>query len=72
MSKPLIFNAQVYDVRVKRNGGRLQLDFGNDSIAVVQEIAAIAMTKDCNFTFAVVQLPTDLETGIPDHEPVDF
>lgn len=53
---PMIFNAQVYDIRVKRNGGRLQLDFGVDAIPVIQEIMATTALRDMNFQIAIVQV----------------
>lgn len=68
--KPMIFNATLYDVRVKRNGGRLQLDFGLDALSVIQELVEVGAMKDQNFQFAVVQVDPD---GITEPEdPVDF
>lgn len=47
--KPMAFVAQVYDVRLKRNGGRLQLDFGVDAMEVMAEVAKLASVRDMNF-----------------------
>lgn len=52
----MIFNAQVYDIRIKRNGGRLQLDFGTDAIPVMMEIGAMSALKDQNFQIAIMQV----------------
>ncbi len=55
--KPVIFNAQLYDTRIKRNGGRIQFDFGIDAVEAVNEIARIATLKDMNFQVAIVYVP---------------
>ena len=64
--KPMIFNAQLYDIRVKRNGGRIQFDFGLDSIAVMQQIMALGACRDMNFQVAIVQVSPDGEPVEPD------
>lgn len=55
--KPLAFNAQVYDVRLKRNGGRIQLDFGVDAVEVINEISRLSAIKDMNFQVAFIYVP---------------
>ncbi len=56
IEKPLAFVGQVYDVRLKRNGGRLQLDFGVDAMEVMAEISKLAAIKDMNFKIVVAVL----------------
>lgn len=52
----MAFVGQVYDVRLKRNGGRIQIDFGVDGLEVVSEISKLAAVKDMNFKVALVVL----------------
>jgi hypothetical protein len=54
--KKMAFTAQVYDVRLKRNGGRVQLDFGVDAMEVMAEISKLAAMKDMNFEIVVAVL----------------
>lgn len=54
--KPLVFVGQVYDVRLKRNGGRLQVDFGVDAMEVMAEISKLAVIRDMNFKIAIAVL----------------
>lgn len=58
-AKPLAFVAQVYDVRLKRNGGRLQLDFGVDAMEVMAEISKLAACRDMNFNVVLAILDPD-------------
>lgn len=68
--KPMIFNAQLYDIRVRRDGGRIQLDFGGDAIPVIQEIMGLGALRDQNFQVAIMQVePEQLTEPV---EPVDF
>ncbi len=54
--KQVVFNGQIYDVRMKRNGGRIQIDFGVDAVEVVSEISRLAAAKDMNFQIVIAIL----------------
>lgn len=54
--KQIVFNGQIYDVRMKRNGGRIQIDFGVDAVEVVSEISRLAASKDMNFQIVIAIL----------------
>lgn len=49
-----VFQAQVYDVRTKLNGGRIQLDFGTDALEAVQNIQRLAIKANCLFHVVVM------------------
>lgn len=75
--KPLIFNAVLYDVRIKRNGGRIQFDFGLDALDVINEISSIGAGKDCNFQLAIMQIDPSKFNSLPEPDengeiPLDY
>lgn len=52
------FQAVLYDVRVKRDGGgRLQLDFGADSLLAIQHLQQCSAAGDVVLQIGVVPLP---------------
>lgn len=60
----MAFVAQVYDVRLKRNGGRIQLDFGVDAIEQINEIARLAARRDMNFAVVIAVLDPNKLDGV--------
>lgn len=62
--KKMAFVAQVYDVRLKRNGGRIQLDFGVDAIEQINEIARLAARRDMNFAVVIAVLDPNKLDGV--------
>lgn len=67
--QPMIFNATLYDIRVRRDGGRLQLDFGGDALPVITKIMELGTLRDQNFQIAIMQVDQETESS-PEH--VDF
>lgn len=52
------FQAVLYDVRVKRDGGgRLQLDFGADSLVAIQHLQQLSASGDVVLQIGVVPVP---------------
>lgn len=71
--KPMIFNAFIYDIRTKADGGgRIQLDFGADSLLVLQELQRLtSLGGKTNFAFVVVD-PSKIEPGLPTNDENSF
>jgi hypothetical protein len=49
-----VFQAQVYDVRTKLHGGRIQLDFGVEALDAIQNIQKLAIQIGCSFNVVIV------------------
>ena len=65
----MIFNAQIYDIRVRGEQGRIQLDFGADALHVMRELIGLGSLRGQNFQIAIVQVVP--EPDVPP-EPIDF
>lgn len=52
------FEAVLYDVRVKRDGGgRVQLDFGTDALQAIQHLQQLSASGDVVLQIGVVPSP---------------
>ena len=55
MSKPITFTAQLFDIKTRRDGGgRVQLEFGAESMQAIAELMALNATGETNLGVAIV------------------
>lgn len=75
MSKPITMTCQLFDIKTRRDGGgRVQLEFGAESMHAVAELMRLNAMGHTNLGVAIVPVGIDYNQkpeGRHNHEDVD-